>query len=88
MSGFKIIHKEPVKHLDIKRFHHGYEFEEDCPQCKEHVVWGEGHPGGRALNYPDVGKPFEIDMYCDECGHEWSREVLITIKIEAVDESA
>lgn len=81
--SFKIIHKEPVKRLDTKRFYHGYEFEDNCPSCGRRVIWGEGHPEGRPLSYPEVGKPVPIWMYCDECGDEWSHKILITIKIEA-----
>jgi len=70
-----------VGSVEMKRFYFDDIFTVECPKCEMPVEFD-----GRSdyLSYPEIGD--SLDMYCQECEHEWAPYKLksITMELETV----
>lgn len=69
--------------MDLKRFYMGgVTLQDKCPKCG--VLHEDVDP---MINYPVMNQPFQMHMYCDECEHEWSVTVQLTVSLALVEEA-
>lgn len=75
--------------LDVKRLYvPGTVLQDNCPKCKKLVVHDLAD---YYLSYPTVNEPENWGFWCGEddgCGHEWTREILVTFKVEMLPKGA
>ena len=64
--------------IDCKRFYLPYTIEVACEKCGEKITQDLSQ---QYLGYPQMGKPFDHYFWCEECDHEFSREMELEISI-------
>ena len=64
--------------ISCKRFYLPYTIEVACENC-EHMI--EQDLSELYLSYPILGKPFKHYFWCEECDHEFSKEMELEINI-------
>ena len=74
----KIKNNYMVSELDIKRFYLPCDLIVTCPKC------GAVIEHDQYVSFPIANKPFNLDLYCFECEHEWIKEVKIVLGLEEV----
>lgn len=63
--------------IDEKRLYlPGLELESTCPKCKKTFTrdFGDDY-----LSYPEVGRPYIICLYCENCEYEYDVRVQIDV---------
>lgn len=66
--------------LEIKRFcMDGLVIQKECPKC------GHTEEYDQYLSYPVINKQFEMDLYCDECEHEWTLSAKLEMNLVVSD---
>ena len=66
--------------IDEKRVHVPFVVKFECPKCGakgKHSLDEMDH-----LGFPDINAPFDYDLYCNECDHEWSVEVILEVNLK------
>lgn len=80
-QNYLSVNGEPYGDIECKRFYiNGVSIDYDCPSCGNYGSLENGGPGG--LSYPPMNQPFDIDLYCEHCHHEWSIRAQLSIKLE------
>ena len=51
-----------------------------CPNCE--TPHARDLSGPNYLSYPTWNEEFEMDMYCDECDHEWVELMKLTVGLK------
>jgi len=63
---------------DIKKFYLPYDLYANCPTCGDRIKWNN------YLCYPTYGEPENIHFYCDECEDDFTKTIVIGLKVEEV----
>lgn len=58
-----------------KRFYHAFIFFDDCPEC------GTEDANEHYLSYPVPDMPARVHFECNDCGHDWERNVVVTVSV-------
>jgi hypothetical protein len=70
--------------LEIKRLYvPGVVLSGTCPKCEK---VNNVDLGNQYLSYPKVDEPHDYGFYCEGCGHEWNRKIMVTLKVELLPE--
>lgn len=72
---------KPIGELEDKRVYlTGVRITGDCPACKREIKYDlEKHP----ISYPTMNKKFKFFLYCNDCSHEWSFDVILKVELVA-----
>jgi hypothetical protein len=66
--------------IDVKRFYiPGFTLQSKCPECNKEVIVDLASD---YLSYPKANEPDNYDFYCGDCEAEWTKQILLTIKVE------
>lgn len=69
---------EPFK-LDIKRLYLPVQYEWACPKCSHSNEWDLE---SQYLSYPVVGETFDETLECEECLHEVTVPVRLSLNLQ------
>jgi len=65
--------------IDVKRFYMpGLLIRDDCPSCGASEMKDMSH---QYVSYPNIGAKILFGFYCDECEHEWEKNIIINITV-------
>jgi hypothetical protein len=81
----KLVGTVEGENIDVKRFYlPGISIKGVCPKCQ--APW-EHSFGENYLSYPTVGAVMRVGGYCQECDHEWSMGVVLSMSLSLVGET-
>jgi len=69
--------------IDVKRLYLPVLLKSNCPDCTEELYYDMSIDN---LSYPVMGETEYIHFYCDECGCEYTRDLVLKMTLEYEDE--
>lgn len=84
-GAMSIVQPKAFKVSDDKRFKlPGCKLSGGCPNCGEafKVDFGQHY-----LGRPKANEPFDLALYCHDCGHEWSVRAQLNISLSLLGEN-
>lgn len=77
-----MIHGQMKDKIDCKRFYMpGVALSTHCPECLISVIHNFSE---HYLSYPKPNEEFLYYLYCNNCHHEWSINVILKVSLDMV----